>query len=148
MLSCDDFIQAFFAFTELVQLNSGFSCSVCTDKPKVVLADGTAHAFHRKHVTTELRPPNFVDYDDAAWPRIEGRMTSRSSQAFIPVSADRKIFQQHLDSTSDDPLPRGEDYKYLRPIVTLCLGQGLKSSSKPLRTLLLRFLIQVCNALL
>lgn len=139
--------QAFFAFTDLLRLDSGFQCSVCSDRPKVVVADGTAHSFQRKHLTQDLRPPSFVDYSDPFWPQVDTRMVSKTSQAFVPRSDDRKCFQQYLASTTGISLPGEVEYQPLRPMVILCLGQGLKGSSTDLQQLLLVFLKQVSSLL-
>lgn len=73
-------------------------------------------------------------------------MVSRTSQAFIPVQQHRKIFQEHLKSSSRPSvdMPSADEYKPLRIIISLAKSSGLKTSSLMLQKRLIDFLEQVC----
>ena len=63
MKFCADetFVRAWFAFTQLQQLDSGMTCPTCGPYPSVVIVDGISLGTHTSKLVSSIQPPTFVD---------------------------------------------------------------------------------------
>lgn len=60
---CSDetFVRAWFAFTDIQELDSGMTCSTCGPHPEVIIVDGLSLATQSSKLGSSVRPPTFVD---------------------------------------------------------------------------------------
>lgn len=61
LCSRSTFTRAWYAYLELLDIDSGMSCPKCGSEPTCVIADGTAIGYPKKYRTGNLRPATWLD---------------------------------------------------------------------------------------
>ncbi|KDQ59656.1 hypothetical protein JAAARDRAFT_126642, partial [Jaapia argillacea MUCL 33604] len=58
--SDDTFVQVWFAFTRLQELDSGMMCPTCGPSPSIIIADGISLGIHHSQMSANVAPPTHV----------------------------------------------------------------------------------------